>query len=113
MPTQRSSTKLGPTSPTSFELLKKTSRGGEDPKIVFPSPSNKTIMCQTKYLKETKERFFITIDDKLYKPYNVRKAWDSYRMKTNFVDGANSILHQLNVGHFEATRKQVLPVTGH
>ena len=80
-------------------------RGGDDPKFAFPSPSNKKFTCQAKYLKETIKRFF-AIDDKLYNPDNVRKAWDSYRTKTNFVDGTDAILYQLNTGHSETTRNK-------
>ena len=78
---------------------------GAEPKLAFPSPSNKKFTCQAKYLKETIKRFF-AIDDKLYNPDNVRKAWDSYRTKTNFVDGTDAILYQLNTGHSETTRNK-------
>ena len=47
---------------------------------------------------------FSPLDTTIHNPDNVRKAWDSYRTKTNFVDGTNSILYQLNTGHSETTR---------
>ena len=69
--------------------------------FAFPSPSNKKITWQEKYTKETIKRFF-AIDDM----DNVRKAWDSYRTKTNFVDGTDAILYQPNTGHSETTRNK-------
>ena len=76
-----------------------------EPKLTFPSPTNKKFTCQAKYLKETIQRFF-AIEDKHYNPDNIRKAWDSYRTKTNFVEGTDAILYQLNTGHSEATRNK-------
>ena len=80
-------------------------KDGEAPKFAFPSPSNKKFTCHAKYLKETIKQFFAIVD-KLYNPDNVRKAWDSYRTETNFVDGTDAILYQLNTGHSEATRNK-------
>ena len=80
-------------------------KDGEASKFAFPSPSNKKFTCQAKYLKEIIKRFF-AIDDRLYNPDNVRKAWDSYRNKTNFVDGTDAIRYQLNTGHSEVTRNK-------
>ena len=86
-------------------------KGGEDPKFAFPSPSNEKFKCQAKYLTETIKRFF-ALDDKLYNPVNLRKAWDSYRTKQNSVDGTDMILYQLNSGHFETTRTKYCLISG-
>ena len=57
---------------------------------------------------------FFSITDKSYNLYNVRKAWDSYKVKANFFPEENlARIYQMNTGHCEATRDKyyVQPAT--
>ena len=78
---------------------------GLTPKLAFPSNTNKKFTCQAKYFKEAIYKYF-RIDDKLYNPDNVRKAWDTFFEKSQFVTGQNALLYQMNTGHCEATRRK-------
>ena len=46
----------------------------EENKLALPSNTNKKFTCQAKYFKEAIYKYY-RIDDKLYKPDKVRKAW--------------------------------------
>ena len=85
---------------------------GKVPALAFPSPTNKKFTCQAKYLKEALKKYF-RIDDKNYNPDNIRKAWDSFFVKSNFVEGHNAMLYQMNTGHSKTTRDKfyVKPAT--
>ena len=78
---------------------------GLEPKLAFPSTTNKKFTCQAKYVKEALYKFF-RIDDKRYNPDNIRKAWDTFFEKSQFVQGQNALLYQMNTGHCEATRRK-------
>ena len=85
----------------------------KEPLRTFPSSTNKRFSCQATYLKAALAKFF-SITDKSYNPDNVRKAWDSYKVKANFLPEENlARLYQMNTGHCEATRDKyyVQPAT--
>ena len=76
----------------------------KEPLRTFPSSTNKRFSCQATYLKAALAKFF-SITDKSYNPDNVRKAWDSCKVKANFLPEGNlARLYQMNTGHCEATR---------
>ena len=85
----------------------------KEPLRTFSSSTNKRFSCQATYLKAALAKFF-SITDKSYNPDNVRKAWDSYKVKANFLPEENlARLYLMNTGHCEATRDKyyVQPTT--